>query len=148
MRSGASAESVEQARRLVHDGGESAIMVPTLVIHGDSDRTVNPVNADQIIEQLRARAEFLEPAAGALVACAERDIDHGSRNYRQQDYTRRGRVVLRKVLVEGLVHAWSGGDVRHEFNDAEGPDASRLVVDFVMRYQCETRPLAAARAVG
>jgi poly(3-hydroxybutyrate) depolymerase len=43
--------------------------------------------------------------------------------------------MLRKVLVEGLGHAWSGGDARFEFNDAKGPDASRLILDFVMQYQ-------------
>jgi poly(3-hydroxybutyrate) depolymerase len=49
-------------------------------------------------------------------------------------------------LVEGLGHAWSGGDPRHEFNDADGPDASRLILDFVMQYERELRPIAAACA--
>jgi len=47
------------------------------VIHGDADATVNPVNADQIIEQLRARAEYIDPSAGPLFASDERRIDSG-----------------------------------------------------------------------
>jgi poly(hydroxyalkanoate) depolymerase family esterase len=148
MRSGPSVASIEKARRLVCEAGESAVTVPTLVIHGDRDTTVNPVNADQTIEQLQARAEFIDPTAGALLASGERCIDSGGRTYRQQDYSRQGRIVLRKVLVEGLGHAWSGGDTRHEFNDADGPDASRLILDFVMQYQRETRLIGAARAAG
>jgi poly(hydroxyalkanoate) depolymerase family esterase len=134
MRSGSSVASIDEARRLVREAGDSAVPVPTLVIHGDRDTTVNPLNADQIIEQLKARAEFIDPAAGTLVASDERSIDSGGRTYRQRDYTRRGRILLRKVLVEGLGHAWSGGDARHEFNDANGPDASRFILDFVMQF--------------
>ena len=146
MRSGPAAALIDQARRLVCQVGESEVTVPTLVIHGDRDKTVNPVNADQIIEQIKARAEFIDPTAGSLLASGERRIDSGGRTYRQQDYTQQGRLMLRKVLVEGLGHAWSGGDTRFEFNDADGPDASRLILDFVMQYRREMRLIAAACA--
>jgi poly(hydroxyalkanoate) depolymerase family esterase len=135
MRSGPSAAAIEKARLLVCGAGESEVIVPTLVIHGDHDTTVNPANADQIIEQLKVRAEFIDPTAGALLLSGERRIESGGRTYRQQDYIQQGRNVLRKVLVEGLGHAWSGGDGRYEFNDANGPDASRLILDFVMQYE-------------
>jgi poly(hydroxyalkanoate) depolymerase family esterase len=146
MRSGPSAAGILRARQLVSDAGESVGLVPALVIHGDSDTTVNPVNADAIIGQFKARAEFIDPTAHALPASDERRIVGASRAYRQQDYVGHGRVVLRRVLVEGLGHAWSGGDPRHEFNDADGPDASRLILDFVMQYERELRPIAVARA--
>jgi poly(hydroxyalkanoate) depolymerase family esterase len=144
MQSGPSPASIDKARRLLLEAGESEVTVPTLVIHGDRDTTVNPVNADQIIEQLKERTEFIDPSAGALLASAERLIDNGGHAYRQQDYTQQGRVMLRKLLVEGLGHAWSGGDSRHEFNDADGPDATRLILDFVMPHQREAHPAAAA----
>jgi poly(hydroxyalkanoate) depolymerase family esterase len=140
MRSGPSAASIDRAKQLVSEADRSAVTVPTLVIHGDSDTTVNPVNADQIIEQLKARCESIDPAAGPLVASDERRSESGGRAYRQQDYSRQRLIVLRKVLVEGLGHAWSGGDPRHEFNEAAGPDASRLILDFVMQHQRETHP--------
>jgi poly(hydroxyalkanoate) depolymerase family esterase len=145
MRSGLAAASIKNARRLMRESSESEVMVPTLVIHGDRDTKVNPVNADQIIEQLKARAEFIDPTAGALLASDERLIVSGGRTYRQQDYTQRGRIMLRKILVEGMGHAWSGGDARYEFNDGAGPDASRLIVDFVMQYQREAPQIVTAR---
>jgi poly(hydroxyalkanoate) depolymerase family esterase len=138
MRSGPSSAAIAAARRAVREVGDSAVIVPTLVIHGGRDMTVNPVNADRILEQLRERAEFIDPGAGELVASGERRVDTGRSPYRQQDYTQRGRTVLRKVLVEGLGHAWSGGDARFEFNDATGPDASRLILDFVTQNQRDT----------
>jgi poly(hydroxyalkanoate) depolymerase family esterase len=137
MRSGPSAAAIEKARRLVHEEDAAAVTVPTLVIHGDRDTRVNPVNADRIIEQLKARAEFLNPIAGALFASNERRIDSGGHSYRQQDYTQQGRLLLREVVVGGLGHAWSGGDARYEFNDAQGPDASRLILEFVMQFERE-----------
>lgn len=133
MRSGATAAAVEEAHRLIREAGEPARIVPTLVIHGELDATVNPANAQQIIDQLKVRAEYLDPAAGALEF--EERCFGGSRSYRQQDYSRHGSVVLRKISIAGLAHAWSGGDGRVQFNDAEGPAASRLVVDFIMQFE-------------
>ena len=104
------------------------------------------MNADQIVEQLKTRAEFIDPSAGALLASEERRIESGGRTYRQQDYTQQGRLALRKVLVEGLGHAWSGGDGRYEFNDAVGPDASQLILEFVMQFERDVGVIAAARA--
>jgi poly(hydroxyalkanoate) depolymerase family esterase len=143
MRSGPSPASIDKARQLVRETHPSVI-VPTLVIHGDRDTTVNPVNADQIIEQLKLRAEDLsDPSAAPLLTSEERRVENGGRPYRQQDSTQRGRLVLRKIVVEGLGHAWSGGDVRYDFNDANGPDASRFILDFVMPFQRQAIAIAA-----
>ncbi len=143
MRDGPSPGSIERARQLVCDAGEVPATVPTLVIHGDRDTTVNPVNADQIIAQLKARVEELaDPGAGPLLARDERRMESGGRTYRQQDLTLRGELVLRKIVVEGLGHAWSGGDMNYEFNDSDGPDSSRLILDFVMAYQRQVQPIA------
>ena len=106
--------------------------------------TVNPVNADQIIEQLKLRAQDLvDPSAAPLLTSEERRVENGGRPYRQQEWTQQGRLVLRKILVEGLGHAWSGGDTRYDFNDANGPDASRFILDFVMQYQRQADATAA-----
>ena len=133
MHTGATTAAIDKARKLAIS--EAGVIVPTLVIHGESDTTVNPVNADQIVAQLKARAESLDPAGGELLTSVERRSESGGRAYRQQDHLQRGRVVVRRIMVEGLGHAWSGGDPRYEFNDAAGPDASRLILDFVMQYQ-------------
>jgi len=143
MRDGPSPSSIERARQLVCDASEFAATVPTLVIHGDRDMTVNPVNADQIIAQLKARVEELaDPGAGPLLAGDERRIESVGYTYRQQDSTRQGELVLRKIMVEGLDHAWSGGNMSYEFNDSDGPDASRFILDFVMAYQRKVHPIA------
>jgi poly(hydroxyalkanoate) depolymerase family esterase len=143
MRDGPSPSSIERARQFVGDASEFAATVPTLVIHGDRDMTVNPVNADQIIAQLRARVEELaDPSAGPLLTGNERRMESEGHTYRQQDSTRHGELVLRKIVVEGLGHAWSGGNMNYEFNDSNGPDASRFILDFVLAYQRPVHPIA------
>ena len=55
----------------------------------------------------------------------------------QRDYLQARHTLLRQVIVEGLGHAWSGGDGSFQFNDDAGPDASRMILDFLMRHQRE-----------
>lgn len=124
MRDGARGSAIETP--------QGAPFVPTLVIHGDRDQTVDPVNAGQIIEQARLSANGAP--AQALVESTRR-ISSARRPYEQRDYARDGKVVLRLIAVEGLDHAWSGGDDRHPFNDPRGPDASRLIWDFVKDFR-------------
>ena len=111
-----------------------AAFVPTLVIHGDRDKTVNPVNAEHIIEQARLAATN-GAASQPLVESPPRRIAGPRHAYVQRDYERDGRTVLRRIAVEDLDHAWSGGDDRHPFNDPKGPDASRLIWDFVKDFR-------------
>lgn len=125
MRDGAPGSAWEMPRR--------APFVPTLVIHGDRDQTVDPVNAGQIIAQARLAATNAAPAQ-PLVESTRR-VASARRPYEQRDYVRDGKPVLRLIAVEGLDHAWSGGDDRHPFNDPQGPDASRLVWDFVKDFR-------------
>ena len=50
---------------------------------------------------------------------------------RTDDWWIEGRVRVRQSTVEGLAHAWSGGDGAFGFADPRGPDALRLFERFV-----------------
>jgi len=135
MRSGAlvSPESIaaEAAGRL----SRKMRFVPALVIHGTQDAVVHPRNAEQIIRQFGRFAELLGTPPEALADGEEQRISSAGRSYRQRDYGRSEQLLLRSILIEGLGHAWSGGDQRFHFNDAAQPDASRLVWDFLSRFR-------------
>ena len=145
MKEGPTKTSIDAAYRLLAKA--PGVVVPTLVIQGDADTTVNPLNADRIIEQLKKRDDALDPGSAVVAAPAERQQAAGSRPYLRQDFLQRDRVVARKILVEGLGHAWSGGDARHAFNDTQGPDASRLILDFAAEHQREVPLLPKLRAM-
>src|SRR3712207_5482217 len=46
------------ATKGAHRPGRTGRAVPTIVFHGDSDTTVNPVNGDQVVAQAKASAEL------------------------------------------------------------------------------------------
>ena len=132
MRSGAagdpSALSAEPLR-----AGRPLHPVPTLVIQGLSDRVVNPANADQISRQccdLAAAAAASGAAPAPRMAVSERSWLEGERQCVQVDYTLADALVVRKITIAGLAHAWSGGDPGYPFNDPAGPDATALMGDF------------------
>ena len=123
------------ARAAAQNSSGCVAFVPALVIHGEEDATVHPRNAGQIIEQQRAFAHYAGGVSDPLVESPELRLSGSLRAYRQQDYLHHERILLRRIIVEGMGHAWSGGDERYAFNDAAGPDASRLVWDFVSMFR-------------
>jgi poly(hydroxyalkanoate) depolymerase family esterase len=135
MRSGASVSPQQAGRRLLDELGREVIVAPVIVIHGAADTTVNPCNAVQIVAQRLAVAGL--PGAGeSLPAPSEEvQIEIGGRSMTQRDYAAGARLLVRSLLIDGLGHAWSGGDAQQRFNDAAGPDASRMMFDFLLRHR-------------
>ncbi|NLF53512.1 MAG: prolyl oligopeptidase family serine peptidase [Thauera phenolivorans] len=126
-RSSASALSAMRGRR---EPGLARIGVhplpPLLVIHGSRDLVVAPSNGEAAVH--------LWAAACAGRAGEPRRVQRGQRHATMvTDFRAGGRVVASLHEVEGLGHAWSGGDGRQHFSDPEGPDASRLAWAFFAR---------------
>jgi poly(hydroxyalkanoate) depolymerase family esterase len=109
--------------------------VPAVVIHGTHDSVVHPRNAEQIIRQFRRFAEVLGRPAEPLSDAVEQLISSEGRSYRQRDYLRGDQLLLRSISIEGLGHAWSGGDERLRFNDSAQPNTSDLIWDFLSKYR-------------
>jgi poly(hydroxyalkanoate) depolymerase family esterase len=135
MHSGASVSPESIADEAASRLSRKVRFVPALVIHGTHDSVVHPRNAEQIVRQFRRLAEVLGTPSEALTAGVEQHINSDGRGYRQCDYVRREQLLLRSILIEGLGHAWSGGDERFRFNDAAQPDTSRLIWDFVSKFR-------------
>jgi len=41
---------------------------------------------------------------------------------------------LEKYIIDGMEHAWSGGNSRGFFTDPQGPKASEIILDFFSNY--------------
>jgi len=125
----------------VADGARAAhrdaSVVPLLVIQGDRDDVVAPVNGVALaIQYLRfnghpAGTTGYKPAATLPASDASsHESAPGRHPIRVDEWTRAGRVVVRHVTVQGLGHAWSGGDDGQPFADPQGPDALTLFARF------------------
>ena len=105
-----------------------AVHVPLLAIQGDRDDVVAPAHATALVRQyLRLNGDDpgREPDAQSRVAHADGRVEV------VREWRRDGRLVVRYVEVQGLAHAWSGGDATLDFNDAGPPDATALLGTFV-----------------
>ncbi len=115
---------------------------PLLVIHGDADDRVHSKNADQLFDLWASlnQAETIHP-----LPRKQQDFNATSKQHayrvesiiapesapdRHDVHNTQGFKLAESVRVEGLQHAWSGGNAALPFNDALGPDASEMIVAF------------------
>ena len=105
-----------------HAPGRGRAM-PTIVFHGDRDRTVHPVNGEHVLAQAGAGA--------ALETHVSQESPAGRHAYTRTVRTdAQRRPVLEHWLLHGAGHAWSGGSTAGSYTDPQGPDASREMMRF------------------
>lgn len=98
--------------------------VPTIVIHGDADRTVHPVNGEQVI--------WASTGDGGVHEAETVHAPQRRRATRRVHRDAGGRVVAEHWVVHGAPHAWSGGTREGSYTDPQGPDATAAMVRFFM----------------
>lgn len=103
----------------------AAKLPPVIVFHGSADTTVHPDNG------LRIAQEAL-PQTGPQVQSVDRG-QAGGRNYVRSVTSGTGSApMVEHWLVEGMGHAWSGGDGAGSYTDTQGPDASAEMLRFFL----------------
>jgi poly(hydroxyalkanoate) depolymerase family esterase len=101
--------------------------VPTIVFHGDGDKTVAPVNGDQVIAQSHPGADLEKDviqgqSPGGMAFTRTVQADHA------------GSPVLEQWVLHGAGHAWSGGSPAGSYTDPRGPDASAEMLRFFLQH--------------
>ena len=100
--------------------------IPTIVFHGEDDGTVSVRNADQVLAQAGVAG-----LAGTSERFEGEDATGPGHPFTRTRYAdASGRVLVEDWRVRGAGHAWSGGHPEGSFTDADGPDASRAMLDF------------------
>lgn len=144
---GGGAPVAELARRLraTLDGEPPP---PLLLIHGTEDPAVALANAyraaaawwlagrdapsvrpEREASSAEALRELLPTPAVATTGVSDGGLRWSRRSWRGPD----GVPELELWRVEGLGHAWSGGDPAGSYTDPAGPDATRILADFLGR---------------
>lgn len=117
---------------------EASSRTPTIVFHGDYDRTVNARNSVAIVEQVTLAGSDNE----GLRRNVQTGTARGGRKYSRTDYIdEANQPIAEHWIVHGAAHAWSGGSPRGSFTDAGGPDASAEMIRFF--YSQRREPLTA-----
>jgi len=132
------APTVADAVRVMHGGSsDPAILayalqdalggraMPLIAVHGGADAVVQPVNSRQLAAQWAG-------VLGVSSAPAQRTTEGGLGVERTRWARADGRPAVELVIVDGLGHAWSGGSPEGTYTDPRGPDASRLILDFLL----------------
>jgi poly(hydroxyalkanoate) depolymerase family esterase len=117
MNAGASSASKYHANHI-------PVARPIIVFQGDSDTTVHPKNALQVLSQFAGD--------GVDVITQSHKTSHGC-NYTKTIYRdSSGKEVAEQWLIHGAGHAWSGGSVAGSYTDPKGPCASREMLRFFL----------------
>jgi poly(hydroxyalkanoate) depolymerase family esterase len=128
--SGGGPDPEKQGQLALEAMGSAKRVVPVMVIHGDADGVVAPVNGDQVTAQWR-RTNTLILGEGAI---GEPTIENGTAGYpftrEVHASTKTKASIVEHIVVSGLGHAWPGGREGGSFADAKGPDASRTLWAF------------------
>jgi poly(hydroxyalkanoate) depolymerase family esterase len=117
---------------------EIARNLPLILFHGDRDRLVDKINAEQIIAQwLAARTGGTDGQRGSRTDDLRIDVVQsqapGGYSYtRTVYYDPQERAVMEKWIIHQAGHAWVGGDARAMYTDPLGPNASAEMVRFFL----------------
>ena len=106
----------------------AATLVPTIVFHGDNDKTVNSDNGADIVEQ------FVSKAASLRIPFKRTTHERRAVNGREFTTTCYGDAseppALEYWVLHGAGHAWSGGFADGSHTEESGPSASAEMVRF------------------
>ena len=125
------ARDVGSAFGAMRSGGSPVPLgtVPLLVIHGDADTVVAPVNAEKLIASRLAAGDVTDrgrPSARGRVT-------------RTEHRTADGTVAAASLIVRGGGHAWFGGSRAGSYTDPDGPDSSTEIVTFLAQHRLHER---------
>lgn len=108
--------------------------MPTILIAGEGDSVVRPINQVQLARQGLA-FNGLAPDAPAKITHKAQGSNARHNAHRIDDFYDGRKLLLRVARIDALDHAWSGGDPALKFNAKAGPDATRMMLEFFARHR-------------
>ena len=117
--------------------GPRARVLPVIVFQGSADERVFPQNGADLLGQWAQANDLASDGRDNddIDAVAEDETPGGrpgGHRYSERVYEDgSGAVVMTLYEIEGMAHAWPGGPPGLPFSDPAGPDASRLIWEFL-----------------
>ncbi|MGO9751135.1 MAG: alpha/beta hydrolase family esterase [Solirubrobacteraceae bacterium] len=137
------AHDVGSAFAAMRTGGTPAptSAVPLIVIHGDRDTIVAPLNADKVIASRLAAGDITGQDAPVATS-----TDSGHPHTRTVHRNRDGIAVAESLLVHGGGHTWYGGSRLGSYSDSDGPNSSAEMIRFFLQHQTSAHQKQSADA--
>jgi poly(hydroxyalkanoate) depolymerase family esterase len=142
------AAAVASAEAAWHAMGDLARSMPVIVMHGYEDSVVNVANAEHAarswwLVHARAGGGTAEPQEALRdMPVMRRSGTEAGRAFEVVSWAATGSAaapagapVIELWRVAELGHAWSGGVDGASYADAAGPDAARVMVQFLLRHR-------------
>lgn len=134
-------DPVQQGNAAYNAMGSYKRVVPVIVFHGTSDYTVYPVNGHQVISQWAQTNDRASDGSdnNNIDDTADQTVNGqvpNGRSYTDYIYkdSSNGAVVMEKYMVNGMGHAWSGGNSAGSYTDPQGPKASQIMWQFFLNH--------------
>jgi poly(hydroxyalkanoate) depolymerase family esterase len=135
-----SADPVQAGQSAYKTMGSQAHRMPFIVFQGDADKTVPPVNADQVVEQWLVTDDWVDDGAnnGSVPkspTATTPGVAPGGRAFTIRSYgDGHGGEIGQLWLVQGMGHAWSGGCSCESYADPAGPDETAAMYAFFVAH--------------
>jgi poly(hydroxyalkanoate) depolymerase family esterase len=131
------AHDVGSAFAAMRTGGSptTTTTVPLIVIHGDHDTTVAPVNAHKLIGARLAAGDIPAQNQPTTTSGNTRGWPHSRTVYNNGD----GIAVVESWIIHGGGHAWYGGSHLGSYTDPRGPDSSAEMIRFFIQHRSTAR---------
>lgn len=125
----ASAFAAMAGQRRGKEGAPAHTGVRTIVFHGAADSTVHASNGETIARDAERHAP--SPSLQTTRGGTENGRDYTATICTGPD----GRDHLEYWVIDGLGHAWSGGQPGGSYTDPRGPDASAEMIRFFFEFK-------------
>ena len=129
-------------------------VMPAIVVHGAADYTVAAKNGDQVARQWAQTADLAtngkadDDIDGTPDARTTEQAPNGRRYTRLSFQDKAGKTIVEQIVVDGMGHAWAGGDAAGSYTDPKGPDASAMMWAFFDQNRMGGQPAAAKKRAG
>ena len=137
MRTGSSEDLNKTARAAVQCSPARRAPVRAMVIHGRQDTVVNPINGDRAAQQVLLVNDLLDDEqlnSSLNLRQTQRSI--GKDLVAEVTESSSGStILLMKIQVAGMAHAWSGGKANAPFMEPRGPNISEEIAKFFFASQ-------------
>ena len=125
--------------------GSHARVMPAIVFQGSSDTTVDPRNASEIVSEWQVTDNYVLSGGpnGPIPTNPSKStfgftgspFGGGGQSYTLTDYPdQNGNQLIQYCVVNGMNHAWSGGNSSQQYSDPSGPNETAMMYSFFMNH--------------